>query len=89
MTLKIASESWPTTFRCTTFDRKTRRADYQRQIIEPSLALKPKEILTNWAEAEVKGESSEASLLLGKNLDELRRIVTREGNIARWNVLYG
>jgi hypothetical protein len=29
------------------FDRKIRRADYQRQIIEPFLAMKPKEILTN------------------------------------------
>ena len=89
MTLKIASEILADHILIHHFfDRKTRRADYQRQIIEPFLALKPKEILTNLAEAEVKGESSEAGLLLGQKLDELRRIVTREGNIARWNVLH-
>ena len=89
MTLKIASEVLADHILIHhLFDRKTRRADYQRQIIEPFLALKPKEILTNLAEAEAKGESSEAGLLLGQKLDELRRIVTREGNIARWNVLH-
>ena len=89
MTLKIASEILADHILIHHFfDRKTRRADYQRQIIEPFLALKSKEILTNLAEAEVKGESSEAGWLLEQKLDELRRIVTREDNIARWNVLH-
>jgi hypothetical protein len=89
MTLKIASEVLADHILIHHFfDRKTRRADYQRQIIEPFLDLKPKEILTNLAEAEVKGESSEAGLLLGQKLDELYRIVTRGNNIARWNVLH-
>jgi hypothetical protein len=89
MTLKIASEVLADHILIHHFfDRKTRRADYQRQIIEPFLALKPKEILTNLAEAEVKGESLDAGSLLGQKLDELRRIVTYEGNIARWNVLH-
>jgi len=69
------------------FDPKTKRADYQSQIIEPFLALKPKEILTNLAEAEVKGESREAGLLLGHKLGELHRVVDSEGNIARLTVL--
>jgi hypothetical protein len=89
MTLKIASEVLADHILIHHFfDRKTRRADYQWQIIEPFLDLKPKEILTNLAEAEVKGESSEAGLLLGQKLDELRRIVTRGDSIARWNILH-
>ncbi|MGH8064425.1 MAG: hypothetical protein ACRERE_04150 [Candidatus Entotheonellia bacterium] len=89
MTLKIASEVLADHILIYHFfDPKTRRADYQRQIIEPFFSLKPKEILTHLAEAEVKGESSEAGMLLGQKLDELRRIVAREGNIARWNVLH-
>jgi Effector-associated domain 10 len=89
MTLKIASEVLADHILIHHFfDRKTRRTDYQRQIIEPFLALKPKEILTNLAEAEVKGESSEAGSLLGQKLEDLRRIVTRGDNIARWNVLH-
>jgi hypothetical protein len=63
MTLKIASEVMADHILIHHFfDRTTRRADYQRHIIEPFLALKPKEILTNLAEAEVKGESSWAVL---------------------------
>jgi hypothetical protein len=89
MTLKIASEVLADHILIHHFfDRKTRRADYQRQIIEPFLALKPKEILTNLAEAEVKGESLEAGSLLGQKLDELRRIVNHGDNIARWNILH-
>lgn len=69
------------------FNTQTRRADYQTQIIEPFLALKPKEILTNLAEAEIKGESPEAGSLLGQKLSELHRIVTGGDNLTRWNVL--
>src|SRR6266511_2343595 len=89
MTLKIASDILADHILIHHFfDRTTRPADYQRQIIEPFLVLKPKEILTNLAEAEIKGESSEAGLLLGQKLDEWRGIVNREDNIARWNVLH-
>lgn len=88
MTLKIASEVMADHILIRHFfDPKTRRVDYRKQIIEPFIALKPKEILTNLAEAEVKGESSEAGLLLGQKLDELYRIVDSEGNIARLAVL--
>jgi hypothetical protein len=89
MTLKIASEVMADHILIHHFfDRTTRRADYQQQIIESFLALKPKATLTNLAEAEVKGESSEAGLLLGQKLDELRRIVNRGDHIARWSVLH-
>jgi hypothetical protein len=69
------------------FDPRTRRADYQKQIIEPFLNLKPKQILTNLAEAEVKGESLEAGLLLGHKLDELYRLVDSGSNSTRLLVL--
>jgi len=88
MTLTIASEVLADHILLSHFfDLKTKRADYQSQIIEPFLALKPKEILTNLAEAEVKGESREAGLLLGHKLGELHRVVDSEGNIARLTVL--
>ncbi|HEY9814085.1 MAG TPA: ATP-binding protein, partial [Candidatus Sericytochromatia bacterium] len=35
---------------------QTKQADYQKKIIEPFLQLKPKQILTTLAQAEVKGE---------------------------------
>ncbi len=69
------------------FNSKTKRADYQKQIIEPFFNLKPKEILTNLAEAEFKGESSEAGLLLGQKLYELRRLLNQEGNLFRFHLL--
>jgi hypothetical protein len=70
------------------FDPKTKQADYQKQIIEPFFNLKPQEVLTNLAEAEFKGESSEAGLLLGQKLDELRQAITKEGNLFRFNLLH-
>jgi len=69
------------------FDPMTRRADYQKQIIEPFFPLKAKEILTNLAEAEVKGESREAGVILGHKLDELYQAIDTQGNIARFAIL--
>lgn len=70
------------------FDPKTKQADYQKVIIEPFFNLKPQAVLTNLAEAEFKGESSEAGLLLGQKLDELRQAIAKEGNLFRWNLLH-
>jgi hypothetical protein len=87
-TLKIASEVLADHILVSHFfDPKTRRADYQRQILEPLLPLKAKEILTNLAEAEVKGESREAGVLLGYRLDELYQTIGTQGNIARYAIL--
>jgi hypothetical protein len=87
-TLKIASEVLADHILVSHFfDPKTRRADYQRQILEPLLPLKAKEILTNLAEAEVKGESREAGVLLGYKLDELYQTIGTQGNIARYAIL--
>ena len=69
------------------FDPTTRRADFQKQVIEPFFDLKAKEILTNLAKAEVKGESREAGVLLGRRLDELSRAIDTQGNIARYAIL--
>jgi len=69
------------------FDPRARRANYQKQIIEPFLPLKPKEILTNLAEAEVKGESREAGVLLGHKLCELQQMIEAGGNIVRFTIL--
>jgi hypothetical protein len=88
-TLKIASEVLADHILVQHFfDPKTKRADYQKQIIEPFFSLKSREILTNLAEAEVKGESPEAGLLLGQKLDELRQVLDREGNVFRFNLLH-
>lgn len=88
-TLKIASEVLADHILVQHFfDPKTKRADYQKQIIEPFFSLKPRQILTNLAEAEVKGESPHAGLLLGQKLYELRQALNREGNIFRFNLLH-
>jgi hypothetical protein len=88
LTLKIASEVLADHILISHFfDHRTKRADYQRQIIDPFFDLKPKEILSKLAEAEAKGEASEAGLLLGQKLDDLYRIVDDKGNIARAVVL--
>ena len=87
-TLKIASEVLADHILVQHFfDPKTKRADYQKQILEPFFSLKPRQILTNLAEAEVKGESSATGLLLQEKLDELYQIVNHEGNIARFVIL--
>lgn len=87
-TLKIASEVLADHILVSHFfDPKTRRANYQRQILEPLLPLKAKEILTNLAEAEVKGESREAGVLLGYKLDELYQTIGTQGNIVRYAIL--
>ena len=65
---------------------QTKQADYQKKIIEPFFELKPKEILTTLAEAEVKGEN-QAGLLLNSKLDELHKILTQGDFIARLSVL--
>ena len=88
-TLKIASEVLADHILVQHFfDPKTKRADYQKQIIEPFFSLKPRQILTNLAEAEVKGESSQARLLLGQKLYELRQALNREGNEFRLDLLH-
>jgi hypothetical protein len=69
------------------FDPKTKREDYQKQIIDPFFNLKPKEILSNLAEAEFKGESSAAGSLLTYKLNEFRRFINQEGNFFRFNLL--
>jgi hypothetical protein len=69
------------------FNPEAKRSDYQTQIIEPFFALKSKEILTNLAEAEIKGESPEAGALLGEKMRELQQTVTNGDNLTRWNVL--
>ncbi|MGE0684097.1 MAG: hypothetical protein AB7P69_24720, partial [Candidatus Binatia bacterium] len=69
------------------FNPKSKRADYQTQIIEPFFTLKPQEILTNLAEAEIKGESPEAGAMLGEKMRELHQIVHNGDNLTRWNVL--
>ncbi|TVP63444.1 MAG: ATP-binding protein [Nodularia sp. (in: Bacteria)] len=65
---------------------QTKQADYQKKIIEPFFELKPKEILTTLAEAEVKGEN-QAGLLLNYKLEELHKILTQGDFIARLSVL--
>ncbi len=87
-TLKIASEVLADHILVSHFfDPKTRRTDYQKQIIEPFLPLKAKELLTKLAEAEVKGESREAGVLLGHKLEELYQAIGTQGNIARLTIL--
>lgn len=87
-TLKIASEILADHILVKHFfDPKTKQADYQKQIIEPFFHLKPKEVLTNLAEAEVKGESSEAGLLFNQKLYELRQALKQGGNVFRLNLL--
>ncbi len=70
------------------FNPKTKQADYQKLIIEPFFNLKPREVLTSLAEAEFKGESTEAGTLLTQKLSELRRALSREGNLFRFNLLH-
>lgn len=65
------------------FNPNTKCADYQQQIIEPFFNLKPKEILTNLAEAEFKSEFLEARTLLQRKLYELRRSINQQGNFFR------
>ncbi|MBD2432392.1 MULTISPECIES: ATP-binding protein [Fischerella] len=65
---------------------QTKQADYQKKIIEPFFELKPKEILTTLAEAEVKGEA-QAGLLLDCKLDELRKILIQGDYLTRLSVL--
>lgn len=70
------------------FNPKTKQADYQKLIIEPFFNLKPREVLTSLAEAEFKRESPEAGLLLTQKLNELRRALSQEGNLFRFNLLH-
>ncbi|MEA5568936.1 hypothetical protein [Anabaena sp. UHCC 0399] len=87
-TIKLSSEVLADHILITQFfAQQTRRADYQKLIIEPFFNLKPKEILRNLAEAEIKGESSEAGSLLTYKLNEFRRLVQHEGNCVRFNLL--
>ncbi len=87
-TIKIASEVLADHILISHFFHpKTKRADYQKQIIEPFFNLKPKEILSNLAEVEIKGESSAAGSLLTYKLNEFRRLINQEGNFFRFNIL--
>jgi len=85
MTLKITSEVLADHILIHHFFQ-TKQADYEKKIIEPFLQLKPKQILTTLAQAEVKGER-QAGLLLGQKLRELHDLVNHGGNIARLSVL--
>ena len=85
MTLKITSEVLADHILIYHFFQ-TKKADYEKKIIEPFLQLEPKKILTNLAQAEVKGER-QAGLLLGQKLRELHDLVNNGGNIARLSVL--
>jgi hypothetical protein len=88
-TLKIASEVLADHILIQYFfNPRTKQADYQKLIIEPFFNLKPREVLTSLAEAEFKGESSEAGTLLTQKLSELRRALSREGNLFRFNLLH-
>jgi Effector-associated domain 10 len=70
------------------FNSKTKQANYHKLIIEPFFNLKPREVLTSLAEAEFKGNSSEAGSLLTNKLNELTRALSREGNLFRLNLLH-
>jgi hypothetical protein len=85
MTLKITSEVLADHILIHHFFQ-TKQADYQKKIIEPFLQLKPKQILTTLAQAEVKGEL-QAGRLLGQKLQELHHLVNHGGNFARLSVL--
>ncbi|PSB04968.1 hypothetical protein C7B64_01730 [Merismopedia glauca CCAP 1448/3] len=69
------------------FNSKTKQADYHKLILEPFFNLKPQAILTNLAEAEVKGESKEAGLLFGQKMNELYQALGQEGNSFRSKLL--
>jgi hypothetical protein len=88
-TLKIASEVLADHILIQYFfNPRTKQADYQKLIIEPFFNLKPREVLTSLAEAEFKGESAEAGILLTQKLSELRRAISHEGNFFRINLLH-
>ena len=88
-TLKIASEVLADHILIQYFfNPRTKKADYQNLIIEPFFNLKPREVLTSLAEAEFKGESPEAGILLTQKLSELRRAISQEGNLFRFNLLH-
>ena len=88
-TLKIASEVLADHILIQYFfNPRTKKADYQKLIIEPFFNLKPREVLTSLAEAEFKGESPEAGILLTQKLSELRRAISQEGNLFRLNLLH-
>jgi hypothetical protein len=58
-----------------------------RKLIEPFFTKKAKQILSNLAAAEIKGESIEAGLFVGQKLDEFRKGLRSEGNIFRYSLL--
>jgi len=69
------------------FDPQAKHADYHQVIIEPFITLKPKDILKRLATAEIKGDSSEASALLGDLLDIYSQAIKTEGNAGRLQAL--
>ena len=58
-----------------------------RQLIEPFFGQKAKQILSNLAAAEIKGESIEVRLFVGEKLAEFRKGLKHEGNIFRYSLL--
>lgn len=58
-----------------------------RQWIEPFFGQKAKQILSNLAAAELKGESIEAGLFVGEKLAEFRKGLKHEGNFFRYSLL--
>jgi hypothetical protein len=76
------------------FKLTTKQSDYQKQIIEPFFNFKPREIMKNLAEAELKlaetelkDDSPDAGLLLNRKLDELRQQIKHQGNMFRLDLL--
>jgi len=69
-------------------DTKGGRKNRQWQkLIEPFFAKKAKQILSNLAAAEIKGESIEAGLFVGQKLAEFRKGLRSEGNVFRYSLL--
>ena len=64
-----------------------RNSSQWRKLIEPFFAKKAKQILSNLAAAEIKGESIEAGLFIGQKLDEFRKGLRSEGNVFRYSLL--
>jgi hypothetical protein len=69
------------------FNPQTKQVDYLQFIIKPFIAFKPKDILKRLAAAEIKGDSLEASALLGDLLDLYAQAIKTEGNAGKLQAL--
>jgi hypothetical protein len=65
----------------------SRKNSLWQKLIEPFFGKKAKQILSNLAAAELKGESIEAGLFVGEKLDEFRKGLKHEGNFFRYSLL--